>query len=84
MMWNSHHLCIWRHISVNSLHVIPILLKDDDHLEYDNHFVQKSENWKFWPSRRFSHETAYLLMIAEFVFKSIGIIFPSFQSIGLS
>ena len=60
MTWNSDY-CLWRHISVNSLHMT-LIFRMIIILSMTNIFVPKSTNKKFWPSCRFSIRTAHILL----------------------
>ena len=60
MTWTSDHLCLWRHISIDSKRLTLIF-----HMKIiwsmKIIFVQQSTNRKFWPSRRFSHGAALII-----------------------
>ena len=60
MTWNSDHLCLWRHISVNSLKVT-FIFQMMFILSMKIIFVKKSSNRKSLQSRKFSHATDHII-----------------------
>ena len=44
-------------------------ISDNGHFKHENNFWKKSTNRKFWPSRRFSHGTAHMLICHKMLLK---------------